>query len=94
MTVEVSSIRKCIQLNFDEKCFVFDPTRMRHIYSLIFLMFHLFCFRPNKGFKLQLIRFESMDCVVRDGNVEVRENHRRKQKKKLTEVEDADSDGW
>ena len=32
MTVEVSSIRKYTQLNFDKKCFVFDWTRMWHIY--------------------------------------------------------------
>ena len=31
LTVEVSSIRKCIQLIFNQKYFVFDSTRMRHI---------------------------------------------------------------
>ena len=31
MTVEGSSIRKCTQLNFDKKFFVFDWTRTRHI---------------------------------------------------------------
>ena len=30
--VEVSSIRKCIQFNFEKKCFVFDLTRTRHIF--------------------------------------------------------------
>ena len=34
MTVQVSSIRKCTQLNFDKKCFVFDWTRMRHKYKI------------------------------------------------------------
>ena len=54
MTVDVSSIRNCIQLIFDKKCFVFDSTRMRHISILVGLHF---------GSKTSLV--DNVDCRQR-----------------------------